>query len=129
MSDTKLSEREEPNQSIESIIRAAGQYVQPSEDLRPRTLEAAREQCGDRRAERHLGNFVIAMMVLVLVGSPIVSLIKFAQSSSSSVSATEMEQKALIYAAQPGVGTNWGLSEAFTQMRDVQASQLGRKTR
>ena len=129
MSDTKLLDRDEPNPSIESIIRAAGQYVQPSEDLRPRTLEAARQQCGDRRAERRLGSFVIAIMFLVLLGAPVVAFVKSAQSSSPSVSAAEMEQKALIYAADPSVGSNWGLSEAFTRMRDAQASQLGQNTR
>jgi hypothetical protein len=31
---------------VESMIRAAGDYVQPSRDLRPRVLEAARVESG-----------------------------------------------------------------------------------
>ena len=33
---------------VELLIRAAGSYVVPSDNLRPRTLEAARELAADR---------------------------------------------------------------------------------
>jgi hypothetical protein len=112
-------------QQIESAIRAAGNYVRPSEDLRPRTLEAAREHCGDRRAEQKLGGFVIAVLLLVMIGSPAIHYMHALRRQSTAPSATEMQDRGLRYAADPHIGSNWGLSEAFTQLRRLQANRIG----
>ncbi len=114
-------------QQIESAIRAAGNYVRPSEDLRPRTLEAAREHCGDLRAEQKLGSFVIAVLLLVMISSPAIHYIDALRRQSTAPSAIEMQTRGLQYAADPHIGSNWGLSEAFTQLRRLQANRLVEK--
>ena len=112
-------------QQIESAIRAAGDYVRPSEDLRPRTLEAAHDHCGDRRAEQKLGGFVIAVLLLVMIASPAIHYVSAMRTRSTAPSVTEMQDRGLQYAADPHIGSNWGLSEAFTQLRRLQASRVG----
>lgn len=109
---------------IESAIRAAGDYIQPSEDLRPRTLEAAREDCGDRRAELKLGVFAIAVLLLVTLSSPTIHYVDTIRTQSTAPSATEMQLRGLEFATDPHIGSNWGLSEAFTQLRRSQADRL-----
>jgi hypothetical protein len=127
MSDPHVdSEEFRSPDKIESMIRAAAHYVRPSEDLRPRTLEAAREHCDDRRAEKKLGGFAIAVLLLVTFSSPAIQYANVLRSTSTAPSATEMQSRALAYENQPHVGQHWGLTEAFTQLRRVQATRLGR---
>lgn len=116
-------------EQIESAIRAAGDYLRPSEDLRPRTLEAAREDCSDRRAEQKLGVFVIAVLMLVMISSPAIHNINKLRRKSSAPSAKEIEQRGLHYAADPTIGSNWGLSEAFSQLRRLQADRLSKSAK
>lgn len=127
MSDTYRSD--ESREAIESMIRAAGQYVQPTEDLRPRTLEAARQYCGDRRAEQKLGSLAIAVLLLVSISSPAIRYAEMLQSTASGPSAAEMHHRAIAFETRPDVGSHWGLTEAFTELRRNQASRLGRANR
>jgi hypothetical protein len=114
---------------IESMIRSAGHYVRPSEDLRPRTLDAARQYCNDRRAEQKLGGFVIAVLLLLTLSSPASQYVDVLRAQASAPTATEIQNRALEYGARHEIGTNWGLTEAFTQLRRVQATRLGQSFR
>ena len=51
---TDSSDSYEPLSDIEAMVRSAANYVQVSNDLRPRVLEAAREKSGERRARRFI---------------------------------------------------------------------------
>ena len=117
---------EQSFEQIEAAIRAAGDYIRPSEDLRPRTLEAAREDCGLRRAEQKLAALAIVALMLVTVASPVVHYIDALRRQTSAPSASELQLQGLRYASDPRIGPNWGLAEAFTQLRRVQADRLGR---
>ncbi len=112
-------------ESVESIIRAARNYVLPSEELRPRTVEAARQYCEDRRAEQKLGGFALAVALLVMTSSPAYRYVDLMRTKSSAPTAAEIQSQALEYEKQPHVGTHWGMAEAFTQLRRAQASRLG----
>ncbi len=83
---------------IEAIIRAARHYVRPSEELRPRVLEAAREHCGDRRAEQKLGAFALAIVVCVVVISPILRYATLIQSATTNRAASEILVRAEVRA-------------------------------
>lgn len=111
-------------EQIEAAIRAAGDYIRPSEDLRPRTLDAAREDGGDRRAEQKLGVLMIAALMLISVASPAVHYIDALRRQTSTPSASELQHQGLQYASDPRIGPNWGLAEAFTQLRRLQADRL-----
>ena len=58
-----LDIREEPD-DVEALIRGAGQYVRPSEDLRPRVLESARAQSHARLTERRIWQASLAIALL-----------------------------------------------------------------
>lgn len=56
---------EEAESAIEALVRSAGNYVQPSQDLRPRVLEAAKVEQAERRAIGHLWQGALAVSCLV----------------------------------------------------------------
>ena len=66
---------------IEAMIHSARFYVEPSDDLRPRVLDALREHCADQRAEQRLGSFAVAVLVLALIASPLGSYAALLRSS------------------------------------------------
>jgi hypothetical protein len=53
---------------LELMIASAGQYVRPTDDLRPRVLEVARERYGVRRTCRHLAGAMCVATLCVLTG-------------------------------------------------------------
>ena len=111
------------------MIRAARWFIRPSDDLRPRTLEAARWYCDDRRAEQKLGGFVLAVLLLLMVTSPAIRYASVLRTQASAPSSTEIHHRAIEYASQPEIGAHWGMAEAFTQLRRVQANRLGQSYR
>jgi hypothetical protein len=56
----------DPEQDLEALIRAAGDYVRPSEDLRPRVLEEARVSRTERRAQGWIWQAALAVVVCVM---------------------------------------------------------------
>jgi len=127
MSEPNLFESlDDGRAEIEAMIRAARHYVRPSDDLRPRTLEAAREYCGDRRAEKKLGSFALAVLVLLLISSPAIRYAMMLQSTVANRSADEVHHLAAELATHREIGSHWALAEAFSQVRHIQASRLGR---
>lgn len=113
------------SEPVVAAIHAARNYVQPSDDLRPQTLEAARRACGDMRAEKKLGGFALALLLIALVSSPAVRLVNVVRSNKAPTTSSEIQQRALLFSEQPNVGSHWGMAEAFSQLRRVQAAQLG----
>src|SRR4051812_31846204 len=61
---TDLAHSKQSWDEIEQLVRAAGHYVQPSFDLRPRVLEAAREQRSERRARKYIRRMACAVFFL-----------------------------------------------------------------
>lgn len=130
MSDSDfLDAFEKDSEGIESMVFAARHYVQASDDLRPRVLEAAKQYCGDRHAERKLGSFVIMVMVALIITSPLIDYATTLRSAAFPRSASEMQQRAADLSTEPGVGTHWALADVFSQWRMLQASRLGQSTR
>jgi hypothetical protein len=126
MSESNFFDPSDQDQArIESMLFAARNYVQVSDDLRPRVLEAAKEHCEDRCAERKLGGFTIAVLVLLLISPPMFDYLVSARSAAFPRSATEMQRRAVDLSVHQGVGTHWALAEVFSQWRMLQASRLG----
>ena len=129
VNDDDLLQPDPTRRQIESLIRAARWVVQPSEDLRPRTLEAARDYCDDRRAEQRLGGFVLAVLLLLAFTSPAIQYVSVMRVRASVPSTTEIHHRAMDYASQREVGPHWGMAEVYSQMRRVQAGRLGHSYR
>jgi hypothetical protein len=111
--------------SIEEAIRAAGAYVVPSDDLRPRTLEAARELSEDRRTGIRLGRFAVVLLLFIVISAPLAERAAAWYERATSPSAAELQAHALEIAQARNVGPDWGLFEAFTRLRRMQATRLG----
>lgn len=121
MSDLPRSES-----SIEDIILSAAHHVRPSRDLRPRTIEAARKYCQDRRSEQTLGGMVLAIMLLLLLtSSPVSRYSKQLRARCEIPRAAEIERLALQYSHDRQVGAHFALSEAFNRLRQSQAVRFG----
>lgn len=115
--------------SLESLIRAAGDYVHPSADLRPRTLETARHR---RRQQRRAGGLAIAALILAvllpsgsgqhshptLFGNLSIPAISQALSKKSPGNGVALNT------LQAGLGADWALVDIFTQLRRQQAALL-----
>lgn len=121
------SSREEPSDiaAIESMIASASEFVVPTEDLRPQTLDAAREQAHDANTQRQLGAFFVCAVLLVSTCLPVVGYLGDVQSQLRAPTASQLQEMALEHSSRKAVGPDWGLIEAFTQWRRSQAEYLG----
>ena len=54
---------------LEAVIAAAGRYVHPSDDLRPRLIEAAQEHSRRRRGQRRLMAIAGALCGLLILAT------------------------------------------------------------
>jgi hypothetical protein len=112
---------------LEAAIRAAGQYVQPSRDLRPRVLEAARANHTERTAQRHIKHLAILVLVIAVFAASGRNAIDRNRPHPSDMTADADAQR--IYArAELGIAhggdLGWALVEAFTELKREQSEVL-----
>ena len=100
---------------IESFVRAAGDLIEPTDDLRPRTIETARRRCRHQRIERRTGGLAVAALLLSL------SLPDRIDHSGRFESAYELHRHTAQQAIEGGADASWGLVDAFTEWRRKQA--------
>lgn len=112
---------------IESLVRAAGTYVVPSESLRPRTLEAARERAADRLAFYKLARVFLLLLFCSALSVPALDRLTAWHDKSVSPSSAEIQVQAARIANEKGVGPHWGLYEAFNRLRMHQTENLSAK--
>jgi hypothetical protein len=109
---------------VESLVRAAGNYVQPSRDLRPRVLEAARLESGERQARRCIGRVAL---FAALLGVFALSGIERPESPGAFHQLTLVAAAAQTYSTtgvRTGSDSGWALVEAYTELRRRQAEVL-----
>jgi hypothetical protein len=112
---------------IEALIGAAGGYVLPSDDLRPRVLETARTERRERHARRTIRRLA-ACVVLAAIGAGAVGQhlrTSAAQSRLNELGADSqtMHDRAARRAAGAG-GFSWGLVDAFSELREDQSEAI-----
>jgi hypothetical protein len=110
---------------IRAMIRAAGQYVRASDDLRPRVLEAARcRSCEKwaRRRIRHLAVFVLLLSFFTAVDRHNLDI---QRSRPSGMLASTGFNELFSATAIPRSGDgDWRMIDAFTNLRRQQAQVL-----
>ncbi len=109
---------------VELLIRAAGNYVVPSDNLRPRTLEAARERAADRVGFYKLARLFLVLLFCSALSIPALDSLSAWHDRSVSPSAAEIQDQATRIGSEKGVGPHWGLYEAFNRLRNHQAEKL-----
>lgn len=106
---------------LEAMVRRAADYVQPTDDLRPRTLEAACDR-GSRRRGRRLAFLVATVLVIAPAFGSLV--VEAGWTGASGVTAAELHQRADQLVVQRQTKAAWSLFEAFSGLRREQARQL-----
>jgi hypothetical protein len=118
---------ESPLDDIEAIVRAAGDYVRASDDLRPRVLEAARMQHGEQRTRRRLRYVAVCVLLVAFCHmSDWNGLIHQPTRPSSILVAAGFHELLTPTRAElirSGDG-DWRMVEAFTKLRRQQAQLL-----
>lgn len=109
--------------ALESVLRAAGCYVHPTDDLRPQVLEAAQRACRQRRTNHRHGTLLLLVFLLASAGIP--SYFLRASRREKAFPSELVHRQAAELALKSGVGTNWALYEVFDQLREEQAAQFG----
>jgi hypothetical protein len=112
---------------VESLLREAGDYVRASEDLRPRVLEAARVQRGERRAQRWIRHLAVVVLYLALITAIGRQEFDAERTRPMGILAAagfhEFFSPAAIAATRCGDG-DWRMLDAFTKLRRQQAEVL-----
>lgn len=109
---------------LERQIRAAGNYVRPSEDLRPATLDAAKDNRWQHRWNRRMSLTAAAVILMAVIDVP--GRLERIQTSPID-NAQRMNQEfreqhqALERSVSPGMNSVWALYEAFFDLRHKQA--------
>jgi hypothetical protein len=106
--------------TLESLIRAAGDYVHPTGDLRPRTLETARLRCRQQRRASGIAVAALFLAVLIPSGNRQPHLAPFGRLSVSAAS----QSPGQVSDALGRETGDWALVEIFTQLRRQQAELL-----
>ena len=105
---------------LEATVQSAGTYVIPSDNLRPHTLEAAREYSSDRRGTYVLAKFALTIAILGCVSLPVIDRMALWRDKVNSPTTLQM----LEIARKKNIGIDWGLIEAFSELRQNQASRF-----
>jgi hypothetical protein len=112
----------QPEEDIEALVRLAGEYVQPTDELRPSVLEAARLAMEERRAQRQIARlaaiFLLAtVFVASISGGQPTSTTNYANSWHGSIVAP-------VQAASENNRAGWEMVDSFTELRRQQARLL-----
>ena len=116
-------------EGVEAIVRAAGEYVRASNDLRPRVLEGARLRCGEQWAQRCIRLVVMCIVLLVCFTAADQKRFETRRSYSTAILAAsgfnELDAPIDSASFRSGDG-DWRMLDAFTELRRQQAQLLRR---
>ncbi|QDT00796.1 hypothetical protein [Adhaeretor mobilis] len=122
LSKSNSSEPPSDFAQLESIVRAAASYAQPTEDLRPRVIEAARDARRMQRLNRSLGSLSFAVLLAIIMGLP--GYLAAAFPKVASADSEELHRRATHKVVKGSVDAPWALFEVFSDLRREQASRL-----
>jgi len=117
---TELHDGFEPL-DVEALVRRAGEYVRASDDLRPRVLETARSQHGERRARRRIWQ---SALFALLLGLFVTSICQQPALMGAGAEASGEQLLSDAQAAARDSDSSWRIVESFTELRRRQAELL-----
>ncbi len=111
---------------IEEMVRAAGEYLDVSDDLRPRTLEEARDDRRETSTRSWIAVLAVAVVFLAMYAGKFHGRLSSASPLKAVVSADcdQLYAAAQQKAAQANVDPSWSLVDAFSELRQRQASLI-----
>ncbi len=108
---------------LEATLFAARDYVAPSSDLRPRTLEQARHATRVQDWANRLTLITLGSMLLWSVTLPLLRELSVHRDKLSGPFPAEIERVAQDYADQHRYEAQWGLVEAFRDARQLRPTE------
>lgn len=105
---------------LERKILAAGGYVVPSDDLRPRVLEVARERCSEQRHVRRASWLAMATLGVWIACWPLSTWANGLRERLTSPSSSEIQSQAIENSRRTRGSLDWGLVEAFDRLDSLQ---------
>ena len=107
---------------LEEMIRGAGGYLEVSDDLRPRTLEEARDDGRENSARSWIAVLAVVVVFLATCAGWFCDQISSPTSGNAVVSANcdQLYVVAQLNAAQTNVEASWSLVDAFSELRQRQ---------
>ena len=109
---------------LEALVRRAKDYVRPSDDLRPRVLEAARRERSDRRMQGYLRWAAVVVLVLGVLAAALRQRPEAAGIRHGVLAAITRCELFVPAEGALGVDVNWNLVDSFTELRRRQAELL-----
>ena len=111
---------------IEEMVRAAGNYLEVSDDLRPRTLEEARDESRETSTRYWISVLAIVVVFLAMSAGEFRGRLSSTPLLKASVSANcdQLHAVALRKAAQANVDPSWSLVDAFRELRQRQSNLI-----
>lgn len=106
-------------QQLEATIFAARNFVVPTEDLRPRTLAAAKESCRIQRVANRTAVTLTSIMLVWVLALPIVRGVASYQAQLRGPSPAEIERTAQALTLEHRYEPGWGLVDAFQDSRKL----------
>jgi hypothetical protein len=107
---------------LEALVRLAGDYVQPSDDLRPRVLEAARVVRHEQQVRRRISRVAAVLLVAAALAAPFYGQWQGDAAAQAALWPLGMDQ-APQAADAPG-DSGWEMVDSFTELRRYQARLL-----
>lgn len=108
---------DETIRSIEAMVMAAGDFVEPSRELRPQTLNEAKSLCRMQRVANHTAiatSLALALWCLYAFSSKYIEQVR---DRLSGPFPSEIEATAQSYTEQRHYPIDWGVVDAFTESR------------
>ncbi len=116
--DLQSSQADDFEDVVNAILKS-GEFVVPSDDLRPRVLEAAREQCGQKHELRRLSLVASAILLVWLVALPTTRALSELRTHLVAPLPADMLRLADELANRHRYGPDWGLVDAFENTRSL----------
>lgn len=110
----------DPIAEVEALIRAAGNYVQPSDDLRPRVMEAVRAERVERTVRWRICQAAVLFFVLNLLATSTLHNVEIADGASLPVQRADGSSETLSTVEEE----SWDTVESFRELRRRQAYLL-----
>jgi len=109
---------------LEALIAMAGRYVVPTDDLRPRVLEAAHERYLQRKTVGKLACAMIAATLCVMTGVSLSNRLQANADSTSMPRGERLERMVTEREAESRQGPHWALAEIITDWKGKLATRL-----
>ena len=104
---------------LEATIFAARNFVVPTDDLRPRTLTAAKESCRIQRFANRAAVTLTSIMLIWLLALPVLRGVASYRDQMRGATPAEIEQAAQILTLEHRYEPGWGLVDAFQDSRKL----------